>query len=603
MTADDSTDLFAVAGSDIAPWIPYRMAAEEIGFDPLKPAPAGLELVSARTFGEPDHGLVSAASVTKLTGRTYPLSEIDKWYADHGLTNEVRAKQDRQGKAEAKQAAEKSEADADRADAEAKKNLTRRWAGTRFDAAALDPERSDWERTLASDIAYDNSQMAKSKPFKTTFAGSDAITAGATESELKALDSLTREQVLDLGQLGWALAEARNEETKARAKAILLERSGARTPLEDSMFDFERDFASLSAPEVLIPRLIESGTAVQVIAEPNAGKTFLATGWACDLASQGRAVIYVVADDSRYQYIRRVLGWCAAYDEKPREIFRYLKLVTRAAQFGSPADMDAVAAKVIEHEAVMVVFDTQHQCSEGIQENSNDDSHVVTAALVRLTGLEPGPAVVVVHHTGDGKTGRGAKSVHGFLTTVLAVSDVKEGGKRFIEVAMSKQKNMEKGKPVRYPLEYVEIPQDMRAGVVSDEHRGTLVARTRTDPFDTPGVDRNAVMADVLLYCILSALHSSESAMPVTRVAKYTREAARPMLGARGLLTPSKQLPRGFTDQVVSERLKAMANVMGGFVDSSLSTPKTSSYVLTSAGESELDRLAEVLGINSGNAV
>lgn len=366
---------------------------------------------------------------------------------------------------------------------------------------------------------------------------------------------------------------------------------------ETALFDFEQDFAQLTAPVALIPGLIATGSAVQVIAEPNVGKTFLALGWACDLAARGCAVIYVVADDSTYQFVRRVLGWCAANDVQPREIFCHLQLFTRAAQFADAADMRTLATLARERQAVLIVFDTQHQCSEGLAENSNDDSRAITAALVRLTKL--GPAVALVHHTGDGKTGRGAKSVHGYLTTVLSVTEVEQDGGRYLQVRATKQKNMERGNPVLYPLERVEIPESMRAGVIADADAWTLVARTRRDPFDGAGSDRARVVADVRLYCALDALLSSPDALPVTRVSKYMREAAKPVLAAKGLLGGGR-LPRGFTDQAVSTLLMSMASARQA--DNSDSTARTTYYRKTDAGEAEAVRLASVLGIRPGNA-
>lgn len=393
--------------------------------------------------------------------------------------------------------------------------------------------------------------------------------------------------------------------------AARFEREVAEAEPENPVFDFARDFSALRAPDPLIPGLIESGSAVQVIAPPNVGKTFQALAWACDLAARGRAVVYVVGDDSTYQFVRRVLGWCAAHEVKPGEVFAHLQLFTRAAQFADAGDMGALEALVVDREAVMVVFDTMHQCSEGLQENSNDDSRVITAACKRITAL--GPAVVLVHHAADdGKTGRGAKSVHGYLTTVLSITDVKQEGQRYLKVTPVKQKNMERGEPALYPLDRVEIPVELRGGVIPERDAWTLVARTRTDPFDGPGGDRAAVIADVRRYCILAALNSSPKPLAVTRIAKFTREAAKPMLVARGLLTANaKQMPRGFTEQVITELLKGLAPdeddpttcAAGGppLVNDATSTDRTAYYSLTSEGEDEKSELAERLGITPGN--
>lgn len=366
------------------------------------------------------------------------------------------------------------------------------------------------------------------------------------------------------------------------------------------LFDFARDFSALRAPEPLIHGLIDTGAAVQVIAPPNVGKTFLVLGWSCSLALRGRTVVYVIADDSMYQFVRRVLGWCAAHGAEPRTVFANLRLFTRAAQFADDGDMDAITE--LASGAAMVVFDTQHQCSEGLAENSNDDSRTITRAAVRIT--RTGAAVTLVHHAADdGRTGRGAKSVHGFITTSLALSEVEQDGQRYLKVRTGKQKNRERGKPVLYPVERVEIPEELRGQVIPERDAWTLVVRT--DPFDSPVIDRVSTIEEVRRYCVLRALLSSPLVpLPVTRIAKLVREAAKPMLADRGLLSAAGNMPKGFTDQAVAELLTELSTsepVSERPVDDSDSTARTAYYSLTKPGESDLHRVAVLLGIDSEN--
>ncbi|MGW5438594.1 AAA family ATPase [Nocardia asteroides] len=396
----------------------------------------------------------------------------------------------------------------------------------------------------------------------------------------------------------------RTRTTDADAYIAELERRAAATESdpdgspESAVFDFARDFAALRAPEMLIPRLIETGSAVQIIAEPNQGKTFLAVSWACSLAVAGKSVVYVVADDSTYQFVRRVLGWCAAHDVEPREVFAHLHLFTRAAHFADDADMDAVVGLVQANDAVLVVFDTQHQCSDGVQENSNDDSRMITAACKRLTAMNV--AVALVHHTGDGKTGRGAKSMHGYLTTVLVVKDVTKDRARYLEVSTAKQKNAARADPVLFPFGAVEIPAEMRGTVIPERDAWTLVAHTITDRFDSPHTDRATAIATVRRYGVLWALHSSPVPLPLSRIAKFTRERATPMLGSRNLLSAKGQRPRGFSDGDISALLMSMKDAE--LVDDTAeSTGKSAYYELTSKGRTELADLTEALDVEAGN--
>lgn len=492
----------------------------------------------------------------------------------------------------------------------ARQQRKEQWKHHRFDAELLRTlPTGGWAWRLAERIKHRNSDRDPVKDAPTLwFSGSDAVEYGATDEQIKVLPPLTGDQHEKL----MIEAEVQRQYLAKRtategAQRLQREQSRAEgyVPPAEALFDFDRDFAALRAPEPLIPGLVETGAAAQLIAEPNVGKTFVALAWACSLALQGRQVIYAVADDSVYQIVRRVLGWCVAHDAEPREVFGSLRLFTRPAQFADDEDMNALASMVRANGSVMVVFDTQHQCSAGLAENSNDDARVITAACKRLTAL--GAAVLLVHHTGDGgKTGRGAKSVHGYLSTTLAVTETKQDGRRYLKVAVIKQKNMPRGEALLYPFELVEIPPALRAGVISDADARTMVARTTADPFDTvPGHTGDTIKA-FRLYGVLWALDGAARPLNGSTVSTFTKERVKPLLIAKGYMkSTAKQMPHGFGRGEIDKLLAALAKAepSARLVDESGSANAViARYELTERGRDELAALADNLRIGGGGS-
>lgn len=483
------------------------------------------------------------------------------------------------------------------------------WGSFHYDAAILGGISKPWTAKLAAKISRTNARRdpAKAAP-QLIFSGDEAVNAGASDADLKALPKLDDAQYEVLAheaevQRQYLLKRAAAEGAQRLAREQL--RAEGYVPPADSVFDFARDFTALRAPEPLIPGLIETGSAVQVIAAPGVGKTFLAAGWACALASRGRSVVYVVGDDSTYQFVRRVLGWCVAHEMDPREVFAKLTVITRPMQFADDADMNAVVEMAGANESDMVVFDTLHQCSAGLVENSNDDARVITAGCRRI--IATGSAAVLVHHaTDDGRSGRGAKSVLGFVDTLLDVTGVEQDGRRSLKVTSRKQNNMETGKSVLYPFDRVEIPAELRGGVIADGDAWTLVARTLADPFDTVSGHAKDILEDIKLYGVLWSLRDVPRPLLSSRVHTVLKEHLMPILKAKGHLhSDARQMPRGFGRGEIDKLLAALSKVEPAdarlIEESADSTTRTVYYELTERGRAELASLADNLRIGGGS--
>ncbi|WP_051727530.1 YfjI family protein [Nocardia brasiliensis] len=85
------------------PWVPQPMAADLLGVDLMNPPP-GLHLDTASPYDGPGSGLVRAASLATYGKRPPTWAQVDAWYAERGLPNEARAKQEHETKAAAKRA-------------------------------------------------------------------------------------------------------------------------------------------------------------------------------------------------------------------------------------------------------------------------------------------------------------------------------------------------------------------------------------------------------------------------------------------------------------------------------------------------------------------
>ncbi|MEU2173681.1 AAA family ATPase [Nocardia sp. NPDC019219] len=100
------------------------------------------------------------------------------------------------------------------------------WSGTYYAADTLDPRRSEWERVLSTAITRNNMLPIKPNSLPLLFfTGEQAMKAGATEAELRALRYLTPEAVRALTLRSRSLADADTREVRAQSLLIAAERA------------------------------------------------------------------------------------------------------------------------------------------------------------------------------------------------------------------------------------------------------------------------------------------------------------------------------------------------------------------------------------------
>ncbi|MFE9121050.1 AAA family ATPase [Streptomyces sp. NPDC007172] len=198
---------------------------------------------------------------------------------------------------------------------------------------------------------------------------------------------------------------------------------GLLTAAEDDTGAFfldANDLDQIPPVEPLITGMINKASLVWLSGKFGTYKTFLALAWAGCVATgtawEGHAVaapgpvVYVAAEGAsglRNRYHAWVLG---AHDGKPADRDR-LAFTRQGMDPRSPQHMHRLTAEIKRLGAVLLVIDTLHSCTPGMEENSNKENGAVIGALRKIKD-ETGCTVLVLHHTGHaGERARGASSM------------------------------------------------------------------------------------------------------------------------------------------------------------------------------------------------
>jgi hypothetical protein len=214
----------------------------------------------------------------------------------------------------------------------------------------------------------------------------------------------------------------------------------------------EQTLLSRPAAAFLVSGLLVKGSLISLIADPNVGKTFLATDLTFSIAAGSDTwlgkrlhaagpVLYVIGEGlGRFGY--RLLAW------------KHTRGVDRSLPFhwiDEPVpllDDDAATAFVREVAPLkpsLVVFDTLSRCLMGGNENSQEDMGKAVAVCDELRA-RTGCAVMVVHHTRkDGTVERGSTVLRGAADTLLMLKEETRG---ILTLSCEKQKDADQFEPV-----------------------------------------------------------------------------------------------------------------------------------------------------------
>lgn len=327
-----------------------------------------------------------------------------------------------------------------------------------FEAAGLTPDADDLKKlesaleSVVPDIVVPDEQMSPSERF---LSGGDSP-LGVTRD-----GAMTSAGISDIEgeQLPYGVAaELQRLRDRARARELFAaEQAGPAGQLEALSF---AELQLLVPPTPLIAGLLDRGTYAVMPGQFGAFKTFTALSWAFALAlgkpwgefgvPEALPVLYVAAEGAAG--VMRRLGALALHHGVA--VPPTLRVMPRVADLGSDAVVDRLAQKVAEMGAALIITDTLHQCTPGLDENSNTDMGAVLGRMRRRI-IEPlGATWLAPHHTGhEVMRSRGASCIEDDADTVL-LATVKGGNEaarllstpRYLEVR--KAKDGESGRKV-----------------------------------------------------------------------------------------------------------------------------------------------------------
>jgi len=205
------------------------------------------------------------------------------------------------------------------------------------------------------------------------------------------------------------------------------------------------DLDKLPQPEPIIEDTLDARTVAVLSGRHSTGKSFLALGWSCSIATgaawQGRPVlrpgrVLYVAAEGAYGLHQRVAAWEHAW----RHPVETLDVLPLPVNLFTGARFDELLELVTTKKYVFIVIDTWARSTVGGQENNNSDA---TAAFERVDQLrQQDSTVLVVAHTdaGDNKT-RGATALDDNADTLYRM----RGGDGLLELTREKRKDGPQG--------------------------------------------------------------------------------------------------------------------------------------------------------------
>jgi hypothetical protein len=155
-------------------------------------------------------------------------------------------------------------------------------------------------------------------------------------------------------------------------------------------------------------------------------KSFVAISWACALATgqdwmghetpAAVPVIYAAAEGA-YGLKRRIDAWERAHSTVPDTLY----LIPISVRLNRPEDMRELEELIVETGAQVLVFDTLHASTPGVDEN---DAGEMGNVMDVLRGLQErhGLCSILPHHTGHaGERARGSSSVEDDADTTFVI--------------------------------------------------------------------------------------------------------------------------------------------------------------------------------------
>jgi hypothetical protein len=205
------------------------------------------------------------------------------------------------------------------------------------------------------------------------------------------------------------------------------------------------ELALLPAPVPLVYGVLDMNTESWIIGAPGSFKSFVALDLAAHVGAgrewQGHRVrqgevIYIAAEGAGGMTLR-TRAWQKIHG--PMHGVRFLPMPIQVTKAEEWAALVEVCRRI---QPSLVIIDTQHRVTAGLEENSNSDfAHYLSAigAIRAVTGA----CVLTVHHTGrDGKDARGASAIDGAQDSELKLERIKPRSSMQVRLKDDKQKDM-----------------------------------------------------------------------------------------------------------------------------------------------------------------
>lgn len=229
-------------------------------------------------------------------------------------------------------------------------------------------------------------------------------------------------------------------------------RGGNREPLPfEALADFLKRAASEPPVEFLLEGLVPDRGRVLVVAEPSAGKTWLALVVAKAARVAGRPVWFIEEEGSAGKLLERFAG--LGFDPDDRELFiSHL----RDVKIDHKPTRDALVAVVREFNKPVIIIDPLTSAWSG-DENDTRSANELRGHLDDLAKANPGVLLLVLHHTsknasnGEGQevhAGRGSSVFGGWADAILNLkpaSTPRGSGQVKLDVKVAKMRDGERG--------------------------------------------------------------------------------------------------------------------------------------------------------------
>gem|GEM_PF-6657839 len=284
-------------------------------------------------------------------------------------------------------------------------------------------------------------------------------------------------------------------------------------------------------PRRMLGHWLYYGQLSELIGEPGSGKTFVALGNGLALTS-GTAlktlgvpalrrvkVLYVAAEAPESAYLR-VLGWCVHHDVSPAALTGWFAVYPKPVQLSDPEHVRQVRRYVADKGIELVVYDTRHLVTLGLDENDSGDQGIAIRALKDLN--QDGAATLVVHHTPkDGSLGGGGRGSGAWFAAAYTSMYLKKDDK--LGHVLVCDKNKDGTSRCKHPLHYadVRVPESVMPNARADERSTRVLAHV--DPFtDDPGGVRELSGKEInTLHAI--ARHAGAKGMGATELERYAK--------------------------------------------------------------------------------